>query len=253
MQLVKLDTGFNIEVDFAVTPFHKRFFAWMIDIVIFILYGWLMYRLVLLFGHGEDISMGTVTVLSLPTLFYHLLCEVFLNGQSMGKKLFGIKVITIEGGQPSFSQYLIRWVFRLADFPVWVIPSIEYGALPWWCAIFLFGGMGSVLLSQHSQRIGDLVAGTLLIDTRTSTSWQDTVFTELEDNYQPRYPQVMQLSDKDINTLKSIIETVRKKSNYDLSMRIGERIRSKLQIESDQDSLEFLETLLKDYNYYSTR
>ena len=126
----KLDTGFNIEVDFAVTPFHKRFFAWMIDIVIFILYGWVMYRLVLLFGHGEDISMGTVTVLSLPTLFYHLLCEVFLNGQSMGKKLFGIKVITIEGGQPSFSQYLIRWVFRLADFPVWVIPSIEYGALP---------------------------------------------------------------------------------------------------------------------------
>ena len=35
--------------------------------------------------------------------------------------------------------------------------------------------------------------------------------------------------------------------------RIGERIKSKLQIESDQDSLEFLQTLLMDYNYYSTR
>ena len=63
----------------------------------------------------------------------------------------------------------------------------------------------------------------------------------------------MQLTDKDINTLKSIIGTVRKKSDYDLSMRIGERIKSKLQIQSDQDSLEFLETLLKDYNYYSTQ
>ena len=36
-------------------------------------------------------------------------------------------------------------------------------------------------------------------------------------------------------------------------MRIGERIKSKLRIESDQDSLDFLETLLKDYNYYSTQ
>jgi hypothetical protein len=62
----------------------------------------------------------------------------------------------------------------------------------------------------------------------------------------------MHLSDKDINTLKSIIGAVKKKNDYDLSMRIGERIKSRLHIESDQDSLEFLETLLKDYNYYST-
>ncbi len=44
----------------------------------------------------------------------------------------------------------------------------------------------------------------------------------------------MKLSDKDINTLKSIIGTVKRKSDYDLSMRIQERIKSKLQIESDQ-------------------
>ena len=62
----------------------------------------------------------------------------------------------------------------------------------------------------------------------------------------------MQLSDKDVNTLKGIIETVKKNGNYDLSMRIAERIKSKLTIQSDQDSLDFLETLLKDYNYYTT-
>ena len=119
--------------------------------------------------------------------------------------------------------------------------------------IFLFSGLACVLLTKHTQRIGDLVAGTILISTRTNTSWEDTVFTELESHYQPRFPLVMQLSDKDINTLKSIIETVKRKSDYDLSMRIGERIKSKLRIESDQDSLDFLETLLKDYNYYSTK
>lgn len=62
----------------------------------------------------------------------------------------------------------------------------------------------------------------------------------------------MQLSDRDINTLKSIIETVKKKNDYELAMKISDRIKSKLKIESDREPLEFLETLLKDYNYYST-
>ncbi len=46
MLLVKLDTGFNIEVDFATPPFHKRLFAWIIDLLIFLAYlllgGWMM-------------------------------------------------------------------------------------------------------------------------------------------------------------------------------------------------------------------
>ena len=62
----------------------------------------------------------------------------------------------------------------------------------------------------------------------------------------------MQLTDRDINTLKTIIQSVKRKNDYDLSMRIADRIKSKLKMESDQDSLDFLETLLKDYNYYST-
>ncbi|MFL5747521.1 MAG: hypothetical protein ACJ751_22795 [Niastella sp.] len=99
--------------------------------------------------------------------------------------------------------------------------------------------------------MGDLVAGTILIDLKKRTSWQDTVFTEVESTYQPRYPQVMQLSDRDINTLKNIIETVKKRNDYDLSIKIAYRIQSKLKMTSDQDSLEFLQTLLKDYNYYS--
>jgi uncharacterized RDD family membrane protein YckC len=254
MLLVKLDTGFNIEVDFAITSFHKRFFSWVIDIAIMVAYYLIGSRLLEAVLGQRWASAGWVLVLfGLPPLFYHLVCEIRLNGQSVGKKVLGIKVITADGGQPTLSQYLIRWVFRLVDFPIWVFPAIAQNALPWWCAVFLFGGIVCVIASPFSQRIGDLVAGTIIIDTRTRATWQDTVFTELEGGYQPRYPKVMQLSDKDINTLKSIIDKVRKTNDYDLSMRIGERIRSKLQIESDQDSLDFLQTLLKDYNYYSTR
>jgi uncharacterized RDD family membrane protein YckC len=249
MLQVKLDTGFYIEVDFAITPFHKRFFAWAMDILIMIAWFYIGSRLM-----GTALRHAWVTVLfGLPPFLYHLLCEIFLNGQSVGKKAMGIKVIAADGGHPSISQYLIRWLFRMVDFPVWILPAITYGSLPWWCSIFLFGGLACLLLTPHTQRLGDLAAGTIIIDTRNRTSWEDTVFTELEGGYQPLYPQVMRLSDKDINTLKSIIDTVRKKSDYDLSTRIAERIRSRLEIESDQDSFDFLVTLLKDYNYYSTR
>ncbi len=254
MALVRLDTGFNIEVEFTIPAFYKRMLAWIIDFALFIAYYIIGNRLLNaalgpMWGEGE----WMIILFLLPLLLYHLLCEVFLNGQSIGKKAMRIKVITADGGQPTISQYLIRWLFRPIDFPFWIFVAISFGVLPWWESIFLFGGLACVLSTSHSQRIGDLVAGTILIDTRTRTSWEDTVFTELSDDYQPRYPQVMQLSDKDINTLKSIINSVSRTGNYDLSMRIADRIRTKLRLSSDQDSLEFLQTLLMDYNYYSTR
>jgi uncharacterized RDD family membrane protein YckC len=252
MAIVKLDTGFNIEVEFAITPFHKRLFAWLIDLVIMWGYYYLIRKMTNALNWDDEEKWAYV-LLSLPPLFYFLICEISMHGQSIGKKILAIKVITLDGGQPSLSQYLIRWAFRMADFPVWIFGFIQYGELDWWFAIFIFSGLVCVLATPFTQRIGDLVAGTIVIDTKTHTSWEDTVFTELETNYQPRFPQVMQLTDKDINTLKSIIGTVRKKSDYDLSIRIAERIKTKLNISSDQDSLDFLETLLKDYNYYSTQ
>ena len=62
----------------------------------------------------------------------------------------------------------------------------------------------------------------------------------------------MQMSDKDINSLKMIIETIKKNNNHDLAFRIAERIKWKLNVQANQDSKDFLETLLKDYNYYSS-
>ena len=61
----------------------------------------------------------------------------------------------------------------------------------------------------------------------------------------------MQMSDKDINSLKMIIETIKKNNNHDLSFPAF-HLKWKLNLQADQDSKDFLETLLKDYNYYSS-
>ena len=252
---VRLDTGFNIEVEFAIAPFHKRLFAWIIDLFVL----WMFVKI-------AAATLGTPSFfiwtwawdlkglfISLPVLFYHLVCEISFNGRSLGKMVVNLQVITAEGGQPTVGQYIIRWVFRLLDFAFWIPFAVIENALPWWTMPITFAGLISVIFTPKSQRIGDLVAGTILIDLKNRTSWEDTVFTELETGYHPKYPQVMQLSDRDINTLKTIIETIRKKNDTELAVRISDRIKSKLKMESVQEPEEFLVTLLKDYNYYSSK
>jgi len=139
------------------------------------------------------------------------------------------------------------------DFPVWIIPAVIFNVIPWWTVPLLFGGLFTVFITPASQRVGDLIAGTILIDLRNNASWEDTLFTELSSDYQPRYPLVMQLSDRDLNTLKTIILSVRKRKDHHLAERIASRIQTKLKMETTQDPTEFLETLLMDYNYYTSR
>jgi uncharacterized RDD family membrane protein YckC len=252
MLTVKLDTGFNIEVDFPISPFHRRMFSYIIDVMVMLFY-WKIMQLIFGVRLGDSEYLWLSVLLGIPVLLYFPLMEIFTNGQTVGKKILGIRVIRLEGGQASVSQYILRWMFRTIDFPVWIFFSIFQGALPWYSSIFVFTGIASIIISNKSQRIGDIVAGTIVIFTRSKSSWQDTVFTEIEADYKPRYPQVMQMSDKDINSLKMIIENVRKHNNHQLAFRIAERIKWKLNMQADQDAQEFLETLLKDYNYYSSR
>lgn len=255
MVSVKLDTGYNIEVEFEVAPFSRRLVAWIIDIGM----CWLLTKAMAAALGIESFFVWTDTwdlrglLVSIPVMFYHLFCEVVLNGRSVGKIAVQCRVITEEGGQPSIGQFLIRWVFRIIDLPYWIFFAAVMDVMPWWTAPLVFSGLASVLITPKSQRLGDIVAGTIVISTKRRTSWEDTVFTELSADFKPRYPQVMQLSDRDINTLKNIIQTVRRKNDHELARRIAERIQSKVNITTDQYPLEFLETLLMDYNYYSTR
>ena len=63
----------------------------------------------------------------------------------------------------------------------------------------------------------------------------------------------MQLSDKDINSVKSILDTSRKKGDFQLAAMATEKIKNHLKIESSLPPFEFLEIVMKDYNYLSTK
>ena len=106
--------------------------------------------------------------------------------------------------------------------------------------------------TRKQQRLGDILAHTLLINTRQSESINDTIFLEISDKYVPSFPQVMQLSDRDINSLKGILDTARRRGDYNLAEMASEKIKNHLKIQTTLSAFDFLEVLLKDYNYLSS-
>ena len=141
-------------------------------------------------------------------------------------------------------------IYYLSNAPAYGIQAIS---IIGGTTILLFTDIILTASSKKAQRLGDMLAGTILIRTNPKGSINDTVFLEIADNYVPSFPQIMQLSDKDINSVKSILDTSRKKGDFQLAAMATEKIKNHLKIESSLPPFEFLEIVMKDYNYLSTK
>ena len=172
-------------------------------------------------------------LLFLPILLYHPIMEITMNGQSLGKKIMGIRVVNEIGGRPGISQFLIRWLLRVSDL---------------WIAILLFIVISNPNFIENAESTFMVLAGLAFLITDIVL-----VVIDVADSYVPSYPQIMQLSDKDINAIKSILETSRKKNDYNMAESACYKIKSHLKIESTLPPFDLLDTLLKDYNYLSTK
>jgi uncharacterized RDD family membrane protein YckC len=274
MGAIKVPTNFNIELEFEVPEFYRRLLALLIDIILQYFYlriaGEIYNSISGNSGLDTDSQYDMWSIrwlLLLPIMFYHLVCELTMNGQSIGKKIMGLRVVDENGGKPSFSQFVIRWLLRLSD--LWIAQILLYilyvvatnnvigDAEIILLVVFAFGFLVTdivlVVSSKKGQRIGDILAKTILISIRNKSNIEETVFQEVAANYVPAFPQIMQLSDKDINAIKSILETARKRGDQNMAEAASAKIRSHLKIETNMGAFEFLDILLKDYNYLSVK
>lgn len=261
MSLVSVSTPFNIDLDFEIAPFHKRVLAWCIDIVILLLYakGMKLFVETAFVKEGTEYPVGLDMILvSLPMFLYHLLTESVFQGQSMGKRLMGIRVISLEGGEPDIGQYLLRWIFRFWEWPL-VFGFVEvttWGIYYQIIGTIIFGVVVVIIvaITNKSQRLGDLAAGTTVVSIRYNYNLTDTVFLNIaEQDYKVVFPEVMRLSDRDINAVKSVINQTQKSQRYDTAHRVAMKIKEVLNIQSDMEVTDFLEKLLADYNYLATK
>ncbi len=258
--LVPVNTAFNIDVEFEVAEFHKRLLAYIIDFGMLIIYLFSMKYL--LYG-GFELSFNQnigldILVISLPMLLYSLFFELWMNGQTVGKKIMGIRVISIEGGEPTLGQFILRWITKFYEWPfLFGFIYFSYSSLIGYTFVTALFGIAVVIIiavTTKNQRLGDIIAGTVVVNTKTKLSVADTVFMQVNTtDYKVTFPDVMRLSDRDINTIKGVVTQANKSTNYEMCNRVAYKVKDVLKINTDMYPEQFLEKLLEDYNYLATK
>ena len=243
METVKVNTSQHIDIDYPVAGLGERMAARLIDLGLF--FAFAIVTALLLAWAGLFESEGIVFIVILIIygagfVFYDLLCEIFMNGQSIGKRLLKIKVISLDGAQPSLGQYFIRWIFRIIDFT-----PLTAGV----------GGFVAVAVTENKQRIGDLVAGTTLIKTVPRTKFQNIAFHPIHEEYNPVFDNVSQMTDKDIELIHEVLTTYYKTSNHNLVYHMAAKVANHLnaKVPTGMNELDFLKTIVQDYNHITSR
>jgi uncharacterized RDD family membrane protein YckC len=241
MQTIRITTPQNIDIDYEVAGLGERILARLIDLAIFFLVFMLGLFIANITDWLRDSGIGTAIVLGVYGalfVFYDLIFEIFMNGQSIGKRIMKIKVISLDGAQPRIGQYLLRWLFRIVDFLI-----IEPGLI----------ALIAAAVNEKPQRIGDLVAGTILIRTVPRTKMNNIVFMPMYDGYQPVFKEAGQLSDKDVELIHEIISVYMKSGNsvvvYNMAKRVKEHLN--VTVPNGMNDMLFLQTVIKDYNHIS--
>lgn len=233
METIKVNTSQQVDIDYPVAGLGERVSARLIDLAVitglFILLSiiYLMINTKLLFVFGAIVYA-----------FYNLFCEIVMDGQSIGKRLMKIKVISLDGGQASMGQYFIRWIFRLVDFAMTA----------------QVGGLICIALTENKQRVGDIVAGTTLVRTVPYTQYEHIAFQPAEIDYIPVFQTVTELSDRDVEIIHEVINTYYKTSNAAIVYSMAAKIKGLLALELPEgmNELDFLKTIVKDYSHLTS-
>lgn len=147
-QAVVVHSPEHVAIHLVAAGFGRRFAAFLIDLL---LIGGLTGLISLVTRMLPDAfaTLITTTAGFLITWGYHIFFEVTRGGQSIGKRLLSLRVVDARGLPIDLRQSLVRNVVRALDM------------LP-------LGGVGvtSCLLDRHRRRLGDLAAGTLVVEER---------------------------------------------------------------------------------------
>ena len=235
MQTISVRTTQNVFIDYPIASLGDRMVAYLIDAIILTAYNVLCYFVL------DELRLRSVTanllIVFLPFFLYHPMFEMFMNGQTPGKRQMRIKVVSMEGTSPTIGGYLLRWIFRLVE-----VFTLR-GAL----------AMVAIAMSGKGQRLGDMVAGTTVVKLVPEEAvTAEAVFTLVEEDHEPVFNQVTQLSDYDIELMQQALTVSRETGNAIPVTVTMEKLKAKLGIETDMPPVKFLYTVIKDYSFLTS-
>ena len=153
VKTITVVTPANIELEYRLAGAGSRLAAFIIDFAIQLLtIGAIVAAILVIhnrmtpaFTAPDGVALAAILVVIFVIHFgYFTLTEMVMNGQSVGKRLYGLRAIR-ENGQPlTFSNILVRSLFRA---------SID----------MLYVGLFVILFSKQHKRLGDMAAGTVVV------------------------------------------------------------------------------------------
>jgi uncharacterized RDD family membrane protein YckC len=235
MRKIEITTSQNVTIQYELATIIQRIVATIIDFIAIFLFC--LFFFVIFFENWEfAFEAYIIYALMFASFFYHLLFETFNHGQSLGKKIFKIRVIKINGERPGFFDFMIRTAFRIVDIP------LSFTAL----------ALISVSSSEKGQRLGDFFADTTvikLINLETFSLGSILMLDKLK-TYTPVYPDVIQFKEEEMLLIKETLErSVRYKNpkHNEALDKLVYKIESLLGVTAPDNKIAFLNTLIKDY------
>jgi len=237
MNTIDILTTQNVTIQYALAPARDRIFSFIIDVLMMGITLLLMSLLLASVFDGQAQRYAQFIFSSIFFFFYSLGSEILMNGQSIGKRLIGLKIVKVTGTDPTLSDYLIRWAFRFID--IW----------------FSLGSIATIMVSsgKRNQRLGDLLANTTVIKLNpwANVSLNEILAIHSIETYKPTYPQVKQFTEKEMLFIKNALERFRQFNNQahrEALAELSEKIGKRLGVSAlPYDRLEFLKVVINDY------
>ncbi|HET9518070.1 MAG TPA: RDD family protein [Actinoplanes sp.] len=154
-----------VEIELRPARLPSRALALLVDCLLLIMPGFLLFGLVQLVFAGFDQALGSAAATVATVLLavgYPVLVETCWDGRSLGKRVLGLRVIR-EDGRPLRARHAFtRALVGLAvEFPGLLLLFVCWPA-----------GIITMLASAHGRRLGDLVAGTMVVHERSVAPWR---------------------------------------------------------------------------------
>lgn len=152
LQSIELAEG--VEIHLRMAGPYVRVLAYLLDLLIRAGIVFVVGLVLMLVGMvvGGNVVMGlNMLLMFFIMFFYYILFEAGKRGASPGKRAMGLRVVNTSGAPISFGQAFIRNMLRFAD----GMPIFSYGF-----------GLFSCLMTKRFQRLGDLLANTVVVYDR---------------------------------------------------------------------------------------
>lgn len=251
-----LQTPEEVPLTFELAPVGLRILSFGIDIFIVLLTVILIAMLVneLILDNLWEASDATAEIgLAIANLaffliwnFYFITTELRWQGKTIGKRITGIRVIARDGGPLSadlvFARNLTRDLETLIPLLALANPSVIGLDAPWLlalCWLWLAALLLMPLLNRYHARLGDLVAGTLVVMAPRERLLPDLVEHEddevrstavlAEDSpYRFTPDQLDTYGIKELQILEDVLRRYPDQIDRELVNTIADRIRAKI-------------------------